>query len=101
MKQFSQDYFEKKYRTLFNKMLFKQGFNKAIKDTRKSLGIPETGFDNEQEFALFCINKLSKQEKQILTFIAIAETYAQKHKIPLDEDHKKEIFDSIFKRRMS
>ena len=68
MKKYSDDYFEKKYKILFDKLLQKEGFVDDIKATRKELGLPANGFANGPELAFFFINKLTKDQQHSLTF---------------------------------
>jgi len=44
MKKFSAEYFEKKYRILFNKLFVKRGFSDTVKELRKKLNIPKASF---------------------------------------------------------
>lgn len=62
MKKFSADYFEKKFRILFNKIQAKEGFLDEVKKTRKKLGLPDNGFDNDTDLAFFLVEKMSKKE---------------------------------------
>ncbi len=89
MKKYSSEYFEKKYRILFNKLLIKQGFLDSVKETRKRLGLPENGFNNETELASYFVNKMSREEKMALSFFAFVSDYSRKNAIE-DNDESKE-----------
>ena len=88
MKKYSDDYFEKKYKILFDKLMQKEGFVDDIKTTRKELGLPIDGFANGPELADFFISKLSKAEKRKLTMWAFLRAYEYEQKRFLTEDDK-------------
>jgi hypothetical protein len=95
MKRYSVEFFEKKYRTLFNKLLIKKGFVEAVKETRQKLGLPERGFPNEAELATFLISKMTRFEQGTLTYFAFYELYAATHGVSLlDESKKDEVFSA-------
>lgn len=97
MKKYTDDYFNKKYKILFDKLIQKEGFTDDIKKARKELGLPDSGFNNTQELAYFLINKLTKSQQQSLTFIAFVETYAYKNKIAVTDENKDEITKAFLK----
>ena len=88
MKKYSDDYFEKKYKILFDKLMQKEGFVDDIKATRKELGLPIDGFANGPELANFFISKLNKAEKRKLTMWAFLRAYEYEQKRFLTEDDK-------------
>ena len=90
MKKYSSDYFEKKFKILFNKLLTKEGFLNAIKETRKEFGLPEGGFGNESGLASYLIGKMGKREQRLLTFFSFANAYASKNSLAIDDEGSKE-----------
>ncbi len=97
MKKYSDNYFEKKFRILFNRLLSKEGFLDEIKEARKELGIPDGGFENETALAYLLINKTSNNEWFSLSFTSFIEAYEQKNKIRVSENNKKEVIDAFIK----
>jgi len=87
MKKFSADYFEKKFRILFKKLFLKAGFLDTVKETRKKLGLPENGFSNEVDLAIFLISKMSKDEQFSLSFFAFAEDYCRKNNLSMHDEN--------------
>jgi hypothetical protein len=76
MKKFTSDYFEKKFRILFDRLLVKEGFIEEIKKARKELGIPiEKGFPDTLRLAEYLLKKLSQTEKRHLTFLSFLEYF--------------------------
>lgn len=53
MKKYTSEYFEKKYRILFDKLLQKDNFETDVLIGRKKLAIPENGFLNHKELAKY------------------------------------------------
>src|SRR3990167_6476645 len=98
MKKYSVDYFEKKYKILADKLLQKEGFTEAVKETRKELGLPENGFGNGPELAFFIVGKMSKEEQQSLTFFAFVEAYAFENKIAITDENRVEITSAFLKK---
>lgn len=88
MKKYSTDYFEKKYKILFDKLLQKEDFVDDIKATRKELGLPTNGFANGPELADFFISKMNKSEKKKLTMWAFLSAYEYEQKRRLTEDDR-------------
>lgn len=88
MKKYSTDYFEKKYKILFDKLLQKEGFADDVKATRKELGLPTNGFANGPELADFFISKMNKAEKKKLTMWAFLSAYEYEQKRRLTEDDR-------------
>jgi len=101
MKKFTAEYFEKKYRILFNKLLIKKGFLEAVKETRTKLGLPKDGFKNETELAYYFLNKLGKKEKELLTFFVFINDYAYKNKLnPDNTEDRAKIVEAYVKSQM-
>lgn len=98
MKKYSTDYFEKKYKILAEKLLQKNGFVKAIKETRAELKLPENGFPSTQELAYYLIGKMNKKEQMSLTLIAFVEAYAYENKIFVMDENREEITKAFFKK---
>lgn len=98
MKKYSDDYFEKKYRILSDKLLQKEGFIDEIKTYRKELGLPENGFSSGPELAHFLISKMSKLEQQSLTFFAFLDAYAHENKIIISEENREEVMNAFLKK---
>ena len=98
MKKYSDDYFEKKYKILFDKLTQKEGFNDDIKSTRKELGLPINGFANGQELAYFLIGKMNKKEQQTITFFAFIEAYAYENKIYITDENREEVTKAFLKK---
>lgn len=97
MKKYSSEYFEKKFRILFQKLLVKEDFLDAIKETRKKLGLPDGGFGNELELASHLIGKMSKNEQTLLALFAFAKDYSSKNNLALDEENKENILQAVWK----
>lgn len=97
MKKYSDDYFDKKYKILFDKLIQKEGFSDDIKTTRKELSLPTNGFSNAPELAEFFISKMSKQEQQTLTFFAFLGAYEYEHKIRVTDENKDEVISAFIK----
>ena len=95
MKKYSADYFGKKFKILFNKLLLKEGFKDAVKEARKKLGIPDTGFDSEVKLAQFFIGKMSKRERFRLDLSTFIEAYEQKHKVVITEENGEEAVNAF------
>lgn len=91
MKKYTDTYFEKKYKILFDKLVKKEGFEIDIRKARVELGVPENGFGDTQELAHFIITKLTKSEQQTLTFFAFVESYAYANKIVITEENREEV----------
>jgi len=97
MKKYSAEYFEKKYKILFNRLLLKQGFLDDIKETRRELGLPENGCNNEADLAIYFISKMNKKEQQILSLIAFADDYYSKHNLPINDENRRKIIQAYTK----
>jgi len=97
MKKYSDDYFEKKYKILFDKLLQKEGFDADIKAIRNELGLPTNGCANGPELAFFFINKLTKDQRHSLTFIAFIRAYENEHKIRVSNENKNEVIKAFMK----
>ncbi len=97
MKKYSADYFEKKYKILFDKLIIKEGFVDDIKKTRRELGIPvENGFADISHLAEFIMKKLTKSEQRYLAFSAFADRYNHKKgEDAIAEGHKDELLDAF------
>ncbi len=98
MKKYSDDYFEKKYKILFDKLLQKEGFDADIKAIRKEIGLPVNGFPNGPELAHFLIGKMNKAEKQKLTMYAFMRAYEYEHKKMLTEEDRDDFTKSFMKK---
>lgn len=98
MKKYTSDYFERKYKILFDKLLLKEGFEDEIKKTRKELGIPLDGFSNIQELIYFIIKKMSKKEQQELTMLAFANVYEYENRKTITEENEKEFIETFTKK---
>ena len=101
MKKYSSDYFEKKFKILFSKLLAKEGFLNAVKEARVELEIPDGGFANETSLAHFLINKMSNDEWRTLGFFAYIEAYEHKNKTTLNKENSEEIIKSYQKETSS
>jgi predicted transcriptional regulator len=97
VKKYSDDYFEKKYKILFDKLLQKEGFVDDIKATRKELGLPVNGFANGPELAFFFINKLTKDQQHSLTFFAFLRAYENEHKMRVSDENREEVIKAFMK----
>jgi len=97
MKKYSADYFEKKFKILFNKLLLKQGFLDATKEARQKLGLPENGCNNETDLAIYFISKMDKEEQQILSFFAFADDYYRKNNLSINEENRKKVMQAYAK----
>ncbi len=97
MKKYSSEYFEKKFRILFDRLLVKEGFLDAVKETRKKLVLPEGGFGNESELAHYLIGKMGKDEQISLAFLAFVEDYADKNNLALAEENREEVIQAFRK----
>jgi ribosomal protein S8 len=97
VKKYSDDYFEKKYIILFDKLLQKEGFVDDIKATRKELGLPVNGFANGPELAFFFINKLTKDQQHSLTFFAFLRAYENEHKMRVSDENREEVIKAFMK----
>lgn len=101
MKKYSSEYFEKKFKILFNKLLVKEGFIDEVKKTRKELGIPiENGFANSLDLAEFLIKKLAKKESDEVILIAHIEKYEYEKKMSfmdISEKDKDIFFENFLK----
>jgi hypothetical protein len=95
VKKYSADYFEKKFKILFSKLLAKKGFLNAVKEMRIELEIPDNGFENETILAHFLITKMSDREWRTLGFATFIEIYEQKHETIVDEKNKDEVIETF------
>lgn len=94
MKSYSSEYFTKKYDILFRKLRAKEGFDEAIRATRKELGVPvEKGFASSLQLADFLFKSLSKSERETLTFFAFIEYYEFEQGVNIRE---REDFDKVW-----
>jgi hypothetical protein len=98
MKQYSADYFNKKFHILFDKLMIKEGFVDAVKKTRKELGIPQDGFNSKLELAEYLMKRLSKKERQSITLMAFIEQYEMLHKKRIEEKDKEQFFNEFYKK---
>lgn len=86
MKKYTSEYFAKKFRILFDKLLIKEGFVDEIKKIRKELGIPiENGFPDTLRLAEYLMKKLSKREKTFFTLMSFVEYYEMETKTRVNE----------------
>jgi hypothetical protein len=98
MKKYTNDYFEKKYNILFDKLLQKEGFVDEVKSIRKKLGLPINGFESTPELAHFLISKMNEEEKQSLLFFAFMDKYENANKIRVTEENRQEVIDAFIKK---
>ncbi|MBP6859702.1 MAG: hypothetical protein KBC69_03745 [Candidatus Magasanikbacteria bacterium] len=98
MKKYTDDYFEKKYKILFDKLIQKEGFIDEIKSIRTGLGLPINGFENGPELADFLIHKMNKSEQQALTFFAFVDAYAYENKIFITDENREEVIKAFLKK---
>lgn len=101
MKKYSNSYFEKKYKILFDKLKQREGFEDEIKESRQTLGIPIKGFENEAFLAEFIISKLTKSEKETLAFFAFAQSFEREHKRFMTEDDREKVVNAFVKQGVS
>lgn len=97
MKKFSKEYFEKKYKILFRKLLAKKDFESSVIELRLKLGIPETGFDTEYDLAKFFLKNFTEDQMESLAFFTYATEYEHKNKIILNEENKELFIDNFIK----
>src|SRR3989344_2357399 len=96
MKRYSSEYFEKKFKILFDKLLIKEGFIDEIKKTRKELGIPvEKGFSDALHLTEYLAKKLTEDEKHHLVFFQFIERYEAENKVRITGEEQKEHRDKI------
>ena len=80
MKKYSAEDFEKKFKTLRDKLLIKQGFEDQIQESRKKLGVPtENGFSSSLELAIFLAEKLSSEEILNTAFISFISNWERRN----------------------
>lgn len=101
MKRYSTPYFEKKYRILFDKLLKKEGFAVEIKNIRKTLGLPEDGFDSTPSLADFLLNKMDEEEQRSLEFFSFINEYENKNKIKIKDADRDKVVKTFLKERRS
>lgn len=98
MKKYSADYFDKKFKILFDKLIIKEGFIDDIKKTRKELGIPiDNGFDEIPRLAEFLMKKLTNDEQHSLFFFCFIQKYEAKKGIQLNDNNREEVIDAFLK----
>lgn len=98
MKKYSAEFFRKKFRILFDKLLIKDGLIDEVKKTRKKLGIPvENGFINSLELASFLFKKLTKSEKDKVLIWGFIEQYETENKVQVSEKDREEFLDYLVK----
>jgi hypothetical protein len=98
MKKYTDDYFEKKYKILSDKLLKREGFFDDIKAARKELDLPVEGFTNTQELAEFFIKKLTKAQQQSLTLRAFISLYEIEHKKRIAEEDREDFLNTFMKK---
>jgi hypothetical protein len=99
MKKFTADYFEKKFRILFDRLLIKEGFIDEIKKTRKELGIPiENGFPDTLRLAQYLLKKLSETEKRHLTFLSFLEFFEIQNGKRVEDKDRDRVLDAFLKK---
>lgn len=98
MKKYTSEYFEKKYRILFDKLIQKDDFEIEIINERKKLGIPENGFLNHKELAKYIYDNLEKEERFQIAFMTFFfDEYLKKNNMTIsNSDEDKEKFDNGF-----
>jgi len=97
MKKYSTEYFEKKFNILFDKLIIKDGFLDAVKNTRKELKIPENGFENEVELAEYFLGKMYAEEQEVLSFLSFLDDYSIKKNVAIDDKNKAEVIKTYIK----
>jgi hypothetical protein len=100
MKKYNNDYFQKKYKILFDKLAQKQGFIDDIKKIRIELGLPVNGFDTTLELSIFFIKKINKSQQQSLTFFNFIGKYENEAKIPISEADMEEVTRLFLKKKI-
>lgn len=100
MKKYSAEYFEKKFKILYNKLLVREGFIDEVKKKRKELGIPvESGFSSSLDLAEYLIKKLTTKEREEAIFIAYMHKYENEKKTLATEENRNDFVDSFLKER--
>lgn len=100
MKKYSPEYFEKKFKILFNKLLVRQGFIDDVKKTRAELGVPvENGFSSSLDLAEYFIKKLTAKERDEAIFVAYMHKFENERKTLATEENRDEFIDSFLKAR--
>ncbi len=93
MKKYSADFFKKKFKILFNKLLIREGFIDEIKKERKELGIPvEKGFADSLELAEFLLKKFSGSEEKNIIMISFINKFEVEKHIHVSKENKEEFF---------
>jgi len=87
MKFFTADYFEKKFRILYSKLLFKEGLKETAKEVRRELGLPPEGFKNESELAIFLMGKMANEEIELLNMMVFVNDYSAKNELPYNDEN--------------
>ena len=96
MKKYSSEYFEKKFRILFDKLLIKEGFVDEVKKVRKELGIPvENGFRDNLNLAEYLAKKLTESERHHFIFLPFIEQYEAENEVRITGEEQKKDRDKI------
>lgn len=98
--QYSADYFRKKYKILFEKLLQKEGFVNAIKTARKDLAIPvEKGFTSSSDLAEHLLKKLTKPERESVFILSFIERFEIENHIRVSESDRDDFFKYFIKNK--
>ncbi len=97
MKKFSQVYFDKKFKALFNKLIVKSIFIEEIQKVRQKLKIPTEGFRHLDQLAEYLVNRLSKNEQEQINFIAFMKKYEVINKKFIQKTDKEKVFKEFIK----
>ena len=98
--QYSADYFSKKYKILFERLLKKEGFIDAIKTARKELYIPvEKGFTTSSDLAEHLLKKLTKSEKESVLILSFIERFEVENHIRVSENDRENFFRYFMKNK--
>lgn len=98
--QYSADYFKKKYKILFERLLQKEGFVDAIKTAREELTIPvEKGFTTSSDLAEHLLKKLTKSEKESVFILSFIERFEIENHIRVSEKDREDFFRYFMKNK--
>lgn len=98
--QYSADYFSKKYKILFEKLLQKEGFVDAIKIARKELAIPvEKGFTSSSDLAEHLLKKHTKSERESMFILSFIERFEIENHIRASEEDRDDFFKYFMKNK--
>ena len=78
MKKFDKKYFDKKYTTLFERLISKTEFKNEIDSIRNKEGIPQDGFSSTRDLAVFLGSKFNSEETDITASCFFFQEYETK-----------------------